>query len=384
MNPTKQRLFTPGSGATPPALTGREPEQAVLNRCLADLAGGASPPHDIVLTGPRGNGKTVLLNWFKAACEGRKLDVVALTPDEIPDRAALIAALSPRTWGSKLMPRKVGVAAVGSVEWAASAVAPDNLARQLSIRCRKKAVVVLLDEAHTLDPEVGRTLLNASQKVRGEAPFLLVLAGTPGLPAHLGTMNASFWDRLGTGLLGIGLLSEAAAREALVEPLAAHGVGIDAGALDTVIEDSQCYPYFIQLWGEALWERHLATSATLLTAAHVAEARPDVAARMTDYYQERYRELEAGGLLPAAAALAPVFRAAADATASDHEVDAALATTGADAAARLAAREALNRLGYVWCPPGQLPPVTWSAGIPSLMAHVLDHAKPPAPERAHP
>ena len=131
-------------------------------------------------------------------------------------------------------------------------------------------------------------------------------------------------------------------------------------------------------------ERRLATSATLLTAAHVAEARPDVAARMTDYYQERYRELEAGGLLPAAAALAPVFRAAADATASDHEVDAALATTGADAAARLAAREALNRLGYVWCPPGQLPPVTWSAGIPSLMAHVLDHAKPPAPERTHP
>ena len=36
------------------------------------------------------------------------------------------------------------------------------------------------------------------------------------------------------------------------------------------------------------------------------------------------------------------------------------------------------------CPPGQLPPVTWSAGIPSLMADVLDHAKPPAPARAHP
>ena len=384
MNSTEQRLFTPGSGATPPALTGREPEQAVLNRCLADLAGGASPPHDVVLTGPRGNGKTVLLNWFKAACEGRKLDVVALTPDEIPNRAALIAALSPRTWRSKLMPRKVGVAAVGSVEWAASAEAPDNLARQLSVRCRKKAVVVLLDEAHTLDPEVGRTLLNASQKVRSEAPFLLVLAGTPGLPAHLGTMNASFWSRLGQGRLGIGRLGEAAAREALVEPLAAHGTGIDADALDAVSEDSQRYPYFIQLWGEALWERRLAASATLLTAAHVAEARPDVAARMTDYYQERYRELEAGGLLPAAVALAPVFRAAADATASDHEVDVALATTGADAAARLAAREALNRLGYVWCPPGQLPPVTWSAGIPSLMAHVLDHAKSPAPERAHP
>ena len=34
---------------------------------------------------------------MKAACEDCKPDVVALTPDEIPDRVALIDALSPRT-----------------------------------------------------------------------------------------------------------------------------------------------------------------------------------------------------------------------------------------------------------------------------------------------
>ena len=379
MNSTEPRLFTPGSGASPPALTGREPEQAVLARCLADLARGAAPPHDVVLTGPRGNGKTVLLNWCKRACERRKLDVVALTPDDIPDRAALAAALSPRTWTSKLLPRKVGVAAVGSAEWAAPAEGPDRLVRRLIARCRRKAVAVLLDEAHTLDPEVGRTLLNTGQRVRGEAPFLLVLAGTPGLPAHLGTMNASFWDRLGTGLLGIGLLSDAAARDALVEPLAAHGVDIEPDALAAVVEDSQRYPYFIQLWGDALWERRLATGAARLTAVHVADARRGVETWMTNYYQRRYREIEAGGLLPAAVALAPVFQAGADTVVSDHEVDMALAATGADAAARLAAREALHRLGYVWCPPGQRPPVAWSAGIPSLMAHVLDHARPLAP-----
>ena len=372
MQPTRQRLFTPGSGATPPALAGREREQEVLSRCLADLASGAPPPHDVVLTGPRRNGKTVLLNWFKNACRERQLDVVALTPDEIPNRAILVARLSPRTWMSKLLPRKVGVAAVGSLEWTASvAEAPDNLVRQLSARCCKKAVAVLLDEAHTLNPEVGRTLLNLGQRVRGEAPFLLVLAGTPGLPAHLGTMNASFWSRLGPGRLGIGLLSEAAAREALVEPLAANGVDIDACALDAVTEDSQRYPYFIQLWGDALWNRHLATGATSLTSTHVAEARPDVTGWVTDYYQVRYQELEAGGLLPAALALASLFRGNADATASDHDIDAALADVGTEAA-RLAAREALHRLGYIWCPPGQLPPVAWSAGIPSLMTHVLD------------
>jgi len=211
--------------------------------------------------------------------------------------------------------------------------------------------------------------------VRDEAPFLLVLAGTPGLPSHLGAMNASFWSRLGKGRLGIGLLSAAAARAALAEPLANHGVSIDADMLDAVVEDSQRYPYFIQLWGEALWDRRRDTGATRLTAAHADAARPEVAARVTDYYQDRYRELESRGVLAAALATGRLFQAGgADAAASDQAIDDALAATGAGAAERLAAREALNRLGYIWSPPGQLPPVVWVAGIPSLMTYVLDHS----------
>ena len=66
MKTTEQRLFTPGDGATPPALTGREREEAVLTRCLGELLGGRAPPHNVVLTGPRGTGKTVLLNWSSA------------------------------------------------------------------------------------------------------------------------------------------------------------------------------------------------------------------------------------------------------------------------------------------------------------------------------
>ena len=49
--------------------------------------------------------------------------------------------------------------------------------------------------------EVASVLLNASQQVRAEAPFLLVLADTPGLLTHLGRTDATFWDRLGQGLL---------------------------------------------------------------------------------------------------------------------------------------------------------------------------------------
>jgi hypothetical protein len=356
----------------------------VLTECLADLLGGTSPPHDVVLTGPRGTGKTVLINWFERACRDHEpdVDVLKLTPSDIPTRDALIEVLAPPPGIVKLLPRKLGVAAVGSVEWVPPSGGVRNLRAELTARCRRKPLAALLDEAHTLDLEVGRMLLNASQQVRVDAPFLLVLAGTPGLAAHLGAMDVSFWSRLGEGRLGIGLLSDAAARAALVEPLAAHGEGIDADALATVVEYSQRYPYFIQLWGDALWKQRLATGATRLTAAHAETARPEVAASVTDYYQERYRELETRGLLRAAVATAPLFQAGAGATASDHAIDAALATTEPDPAARLAARESLHRLGYIWSPPGQLPPVTWVAGIPSLMTHVLHHAPPlgdPAP-----
>ena len=38
-------------------------------------------------------------------------------------------------------------------------------------------------------------------------------------------------------------------------------------------------------------------------------------------------------------------------------------------ASRFAVCDGLSRLSYMWCPPNQLPPVVWSAGIPSLTTY---------------
>lgn len=96
---------------------------------------------------------------------------------------------------------------------------------------------------------------------------------------------------------------------------------------------------------------------------------------MAEYYEDRYRELENQGLLAAAVAVAPLFQADSEGV-SDHDLDDALAAAGvASTEARVATREALNALGYIWCPPGQLPPIRWRPGIPSFTTHVLNHAQ---------
>ena len=413
MESNAQRVFVAGNGAAPPALTGRTTEQAVLSRCLADLRSNSAPPHDVVLVGPRGNGKTVLLRWFEHACAQSKpaVDVAWLTPSAVPNQPALLDALAPRRRLAKLLPKKrpnagasrprllaqprllqgncrparsarttavpckAGIASVGSAEWA-SPNGRNDLAGAVASRCRRRPLAVLLDEAHTLDLDVGSALLNGSQEVRGaRAPFLLVLAGTPGLPTHLDAMNASFWSRLGEGELGIGRLSEKAAKQALADPLEAHGVDIDADTLAHVVAQSQCYPYFIQLWGDALWQRHLASGATAIAREDAEAVQPTVATRVANYHQRRFAELESEGLVPVAAAVARLFVESDAVSASNQDVDAALAASGIDdAGERYAKREALNRLGYVWRPPYQQAPFRWHAGIPSLMTHVLKEA----------
>ena len=375
MNTPPARLFRPGDGALPPILTGRGVQQTVLLRCLGDLVAGVAPPHNVVLLGPRGNGKTALLQWFRAACAEQSFAVESLTPHRIASREALADTLTPRSGIARWLPRKVGVASLGSAEWRPDGFVRQDLTRALIARCRRKPLAVLLDEAHTLAPDLGAELLNVSQQVRADAPFLLVLAGTPGLSDSLSAMDASFWSRLGEGLLPVGRLDDDAAREALVRPLADHYIAFDADALDAVVEHSQRYPYFIQLWGDELWKRCAAVSVARITADLVTAARPAVAASVADYYQTRYRELRTEGLLDAAVAVARLFQARADTTVTEPELEAALAgAVAGDEAARFAALAQLNRLGFVWCPPGQTPPAAWSAGIPSLTTYVLEQA----------
>ena len=290
--------FVPGRGMLPPFLAGRDAEQQELMRLLAYVGAGRGAPRDVVLSGPRGNGKTVLLRWLGREIEAAgRVDVVWCTPSDLPSLDALATTLvSPARFRSLLPDTLSASIGIGRHGWELGGN-PGALAELLTLRCTHRPLVILLDEAHTLDEDVGRALLNACQSVAAAAPFLLVLAGTPGLTRHLDRMSATFWNR--ARHIGVGLLDEAAAASALVRPLAEQdpAIAFKEAALRRVLGESQCYPYFLQLWGAALWDAATQQGRTPIDEAVVARAHQAFDFERSTYYEHRRDELERQGLL---------------------------------------------------------------------------------------
>ena len=341
----------------PPYLAGREEEQSLFRDVLADLVQGVPPRAEIVLHGPRGNGKTVLLRWVEQEAASHSfVDVVRLRPAAIPEDIRLAELLLPDTW------RK----------GQASAPPLDQI---LAARARHRPLILLLDEAHTLDPTVGRLLLNASELIGRELPFLFALAGTPNLQTHLNRMGASFWGR--AEQLRIGRLDREATRAAFREPFARADAAVEDAALDQMVHLSQGYPYFIQLLGDAVWQAaHAESDAPLrVERATVDAGAPRFEAVKGAYYRNRLEELERRSLETAGRAVADavVGRSVVGFAELNASVRCALGEEAPHDEV-VAARDALRDLGYVW--PAETRP-EWEPGIPSLMDYVREFV--PAP-----
>ena len=380
--------FLPSAGRSPPYLAGREGEHALLRAFAASLRRREPSPSGIVLQGPRGNGKTVLLGWLRAEVaagnarreeKDAEIETIWLTPAQIPTAGRLIERVARESW---LMSRWKRRSATGGVPGMvnASLKTPESgapaLEDALSDRVGRKPFILLLDEAHNLDPEIGHALLNASQQVGREAPFLLVLAGTPDLEDRLQGMGVSFWDR--AEQLRIGRLPEEASGEAIRKPLAGEGISIRDGLLADAYRDHHGYPFFVQHWGRELWRR--ARDRSRVTGAHLAEAREAVETVRQRYYWRRHREMQRSGLLMVARAAAEAFRAPPESGRehgyrafphlANHDLHAAIRRgLGAECSAErmLAAESKLRHLGYIWPTDHR---ADWEPGIPSLMAYM--------------
>ena len=375
--------FTPGDGHRPPYLAGRESEQGRLRQILAEMSAGRSPAANMVMYGARGMGKTVLLNWFaneakKDGTKNHSIRVSRVTPNKLTSPADMWSYLLSQDWKKRLMPsrllpsRVIAKFSLLSAIWESKAAASPVLVNTLVKECKKHPLVFLMDEAHTMDAGLCRGLLNLSQEIREEAPFLLVLAGTPGLEHFLTTVNASFSER--SNMMGVGRLDAQATADAIVKPLNEHGIKIDADALSRVVEDSQHYPYFIQLWGAALWNEANKANLTELTAKQVDIAEPNVNGEKQSFYAKRWSRLLKDGLLPVAQIIAAAFQNTSkyteialvlllrDALPADQAEDQHIASL----------LQELTRQDFIWRPPGT---DLYEAGIPSLMTYVLDQQR---------
>lgn len=381
-------LFHPGNGVMPPVLAGREEEQVTLDEFLFSLQNSRPADKDIIVYGPRGNGKTVFLNRFEdtAMAALGEDQVLSLRPDDINSRDNLALHLIDRDktlWDAlkerlpskmalsgKLMDKLLDTSGRLELEWNKLSQqeqahnAEPLLVDSLIKRCRKKPLVVTIDEAHTLDIDVGKYLLNLSERVRKKgAPFLLILAGTPGLEKRINSMHATFWSR--ARILGFSRLTKQATTDAIVGPLTSatlkplleQGYDFTFDALKFVIDDSQQYPYFIQLWGECLCKAMLKQETMRIDMTLVEIALMDCENQRRAYYRARYSEIVEESLLDAAIDVARAFTEQTEL--SEQDLTAVI---------NLDTKQRLMSLGYIWQKPTS---TRYEPGIPSLMDFVL-------------
>lgn len=363
--------FVPGFGGVPPYLAGRAIEQKAGLDCLHSIRSGNPRGHCLVLWGPRGNGKTSMLVWMKSvACElGIQVVVVDSADIETPEN--LGARISGPT---KWLDRLDGISWKGVV-WGAPERVDPSLDQALARRLRKAPLALLIDEAHALDEATGRSILSATQRLGSEgAPLLVALAGTPGLPDHLGSMQKTFWER--SEILPLNRLEAEDACDAIRVPFETAGRSVTPEALARVVSESHGYPFFLQLWGKLLWDAGEA-SATSVTESDIQRVQAEFKARLNRFFNLRFRELSRMHLVDEAAAVAKAYGNAQELRLT--EINQALESMlkrqsrPCDAETVSATVKNLEAVGYMW-DPGDGPAGNYVRGIPSLMDFVLRSA----------
>ena len=377
--PKGENPFTPSIGKTPPRTAGREEEMSQLSGYIRRMQ--ASGRGDVVLMfAPRGNGKTVLLNHLEEQCKAAGMTVVRTTPerDGCLPIADLKDLLPPGTTpdSSQLSIGggvNVGAAAL-SVQWTAKgSKRTGQFKTHLAEACDMAPRALLVDEAHQWHGGDRPEFIGMCQPLMDKHPFFVVIAGTPGLMPVI-QEGITGIDR--APIICPGLLELAAAIEAIRIPLQEGGITISDTAIEQVAKDAQRYPFFLQVWGAALWDYAAKRGISHLADEHAQAAKERVDDTRAGFYERRMKEfVKDGRLRLAAVAVADAFNAGGqyDQDAMIDIVELALRQSVPDEPDPWQKSwllvERLVELGFIW-EPNSVPP--YQAGIPSLMTYVAD------------
>ena len=397
MNKLSDLNFKPGPGENPPFLAGRKKEKEEIKSILDRLKDSKSPGQNVVLIGPRGNGKTVLMQWVKeevSTYEG-KVKYVELSPDCFRTHRNLVRSLKSPEESSKGLKVEVELKTpIGRVKVPPQEKKKEMLRDVLEQKCSKNGLAILIDEAHTLDrhPDKVRNFFHEIQRLTSAGrPLLLILAGTPNISRRFIDIDISFWNRIKK--FGIGLLDDADAKEALRTPLQNMGYNIKDKVLGRAVSEAQRYPYFLQIVGSKL---HRVAEAELgigskkeekeIGCAILDQALTEFGAERDNYYNLRYRELRKEGILHVAYAVALRFVSHTERFITGGALEVTLEVTIKNCVdeKKLTDREVIelavdfeNRLrdiGFIWSPIGKERRCC-EPGIPSLMNYILEWKK---------
>lgn len=376
--------FGLGRGEIPPYFPGREMEQHHLRALINELKQQVSPSKGTILSAPRGYGKTALLNWLieKVRTEEKdNIDIIEIAPDKIQTEADLINRVALPDWIERLQEKTGldisfdGYRGLQIKEDTKSKkqrqISPHLLTEELMRRCSQKPIILIVDQAHTLNPRIGAKLLNTSQKIKNEVPFEFIMAGRPGLLDHLKKIDATFWER--NDILMPGLLSYKEAYKALADPLETLQVTEGQKILEELAQDSQGYPLFTQIYGAKLFNRLQLKETGQIDNKIEKQALKDIRNRKELFYDNRYDGLDELELIEIATTVAEHYET--QQVASENEIKEILSSvTLPERYTTENAQQELQNEGYIWRadPSDQK---VFHPGIPSLMTFIRNRAR---------
>ena len=409
-----QLFFKTRFGAPPPLLAGRGDALRVVDELLDDVENGHGDAALWGLNAPRGRGKTVLQDILVERAKARGIPVVRLDPGDSGEAMGVslaggLATESVTAGESGGMKTGAGIKLLvadadvegqfGTHKARTETFAPPTPASALQMRLEADGrLLIVIDEAHLLNPDGAGPLARAYQTFGKPGTRLgLAFAGTPDLPDHLRRLRISFIGRPGArGQMTLGPISEADAMLAVFGPLAQYGIlpegmaDVQPGAIATEVAQScSGFPYFTQLWGEAL---HAAWRASPMQKhivdQHMAEARKAFEAERKKLHNGLLEELKEVGAVQCARQVSAVLTERGAISVDDLEarVNQGLAERDElERSGRLRRRKtwrdedggpngvitALLHLGFIWGENGAASDL-FTAGIPCLAGHILE------------
>lgn len=267
--------FRPGAGQRPPHLAGRQTETEDFGKLLRQTV----ILDNLLLTGLRGVGKTVLLEAFKPLAiregwlwvsadlsESVSISKHNLAIRLLTDLSTVTSSLVTGTeeqmeigFGGQAITidKRLNYEALAALYEATPGLEADRLKTVLEtvwsfLQPRKKrGIIFAYDEAQNLTDHAGQKqfplslLLDVFQSIqRKDIPFMLAFSGLPTLLANL--VEARTYAERMFRVLFLHRLGPEESREAITKPTEGGPVQFSTESVATIEELSAGYPYFIQ------------------------------------------------------------------------------------------------------------------------------------------